>query len=81
MQLVINFLMKTSSSLVKMISDGENNFMQNKCNKWIKYRNVLPNYKNANMGSSTVHFTWSTLDSYANSRLITKTHFYMMLNA
>ena len=38
-----------------MISDGENNFTQNKCNKLMKYRNVLPNHKNANTGSSTVH--------------------------
>ena len=48
-------LRKTCSSLVKIISDGENNFMQNKCNQWMKYRNVLPNHKNANTGSSTVH--------------------------
>ena len=47
--------MKTYPSLVKIISDGENNFMQNKCNKWMMNRNVLPNHKNANMGSSTVH--------------------------
>ena len=54
-KLVTNILIKTCSSLVKMISDGENNFMQNKFNKLMKYRNVLPNHKNANMGSSTVH--------------------------
>ena len=35
-----------------MISDEENNFMQNKCNKWIQYRNILPNHKNAKIGSS-----------------------------
>ena len=31
--------------------------MQDKCNKWMKYiyRNILPNHKNANMGSSAVH--------------------------
>ena len=29
--------------------------MQNKCNKWMKNRNVLPNYKSDNTGSSTVH--------------------------
>ena len=46
---------KTSSSLVKMIPDGVNNFMKNKCNKWMKYRKVLPNHKNANIGLSTVH--------------------------
>ena len=54
-KLVTRILRKTRSSLVKMISSGENNFMQNKFNKWMKNRNVLPNHKNANMGSSTVH--------------------------
>ena len=38
-----------------MISDGINNFMQNKCNKWMKYRNILPNHKTANIWSSTVN--------------------------
>ena len=28
--------------------------MQNKCDKWIKHRNVLPNHQNANMGSSAI---------------------------
>ena len=48
-KLVTKILRKTCSSLVKIISDGENNFMQNKCNTWMKYRNVLPNHKNANI--------------------------------
>ena len=47
--------MKTCSLLIKMISDGANNFMHNTCNKWMKYRNVFPNHKNANIGSSTFH--------------------------
>ena len=38
-----------------MISNGDNNFMQNKCNKFMKYINVLPNHKKAHMGSFTVH--------------------------
>ena len=29
--------------------------IKNKCYEWMKYGNVLPNHKNANMGSSTVH--------------------------
>ena len=29
-----------------MISDGENNFMQNKFYKWKEYRKVLPKHKN-----------------------------------
>ena len=46
---------KTCSSLVKIISDGESNFIQNKIyNKWMKHRKVLRNDKNANMGSSKV---------------------------
>ena len=30
--------------------------MQDECNKWMKciYRNILPNHKNAKIGSSTV---------------------------
>ena len=49
--------MKTYSSLVKIISDGENNCKQNKCSKWVKYRNVLPNHKNANMGNLQFNIT------------------------
>ena len=37
---------------MKIISDGESNFLQNICNKWVKYRNVLPNHQSANIGSS-----------------------------
>ena len=54
-------IMKTSSMyenmfiISKIISGGESNFMQNKSNTWMQYRNVLSRYKNANMGSSTVH--------------------------
>ena len=54
-KLVTKILNKTCSSLLKMTSDWENNFMQHLCNKWIKYRNVSPNHKNAYMGPSTVH--------------------------
>ena len=39
----------------KMISDRENNFIQIACNKWLKYRNVQPNYKNENMRSSAIN--------------------------
>ena len=42
--------MKTSSSLIKIISDGENNFKQNICNKWMRYRNILPNDKKYEFG-------------------------------
>ena len=42
--------MEACSSLVKIISDTESNFIQNKCNKWMKYKNVLSNHKKTNMG-------------------------------
>ena len=50
---VTKFLKKTCSSLVKIISDGENNFKQNKYNKLQKISDKNK-CKNANMGSSTV---------------------------
>ena len=77
-KLVTTILMKTCSSLVKMISDEVINFMQNKCNKWMKYRNILPNHKNAHMGSSIVHLhEWCRADRYANSKLIIKTYLHI----
>ena len=51
-KLVTKIPMITCSSLVQIISDRVNNFMQNKCNKWMKYKKVLPNHRNANIGSS-----------------------------
>ena len=43
-KLVTKILMKTCSSLVKIISHGVNNFMQNKCNRWMKYRPDRPDH-------------------------------------
>ena len=37
------------------MSERLHDFMQNKCNKWMKYRNVLPNHITANMRALTVH--------------------------
>ena len=62
---VTKILRKTCSSLVKIISDGENNFTQNKCNKLQKIRDFFEKInvktrenknknKRANMGPSTV---------------------------
>ena len=52
---VTKFLGKTCSSLVKIISDGENNFMQNKYNKLLKISAFFAKNKckSAIMGSST----------------------------
>ena len=41
-KLVTKILRKTCASFVKIISDGENNFVENRCDKWMTYRNVLP---------------------------------------
>ena len=38
------------SSLVKFISDRENNFMKDICNKWMRYRNTLPNHEKCQFG-------------------------------
>ena len=53
---VKKILTKTCSSLVKIISDGENNFTQNKYIKLQKISDLFAKYKckGANMGSSTV---------------------------
>ena len=42
--------MKTRSLLIKMISDGENNFMQNNCNECTEQvqKFIIPNHKNGN---------------------------------
>ena len=71
--------MKRCSSLVKMISDGVNNFMKNKCNKWspdtmclmTRYRNILPNHKkNTSLGSSTIYLLGVYMIEIGNSKLI-----------
>ena len=68
--------MKTYSSLVTIISDGENNFMQNKCNMWVKYWSVLHNHKCQYMGSSAIHLhPWYRHDRYANSKFIITAYF------
>ena len=53
---VTKILRKISSSLVKIISDGQNDFTQNKYNKLQKIRFFLAKnkFKSANMASSTV---------------------------
>ena len=55
---VVKILRKTCSSLVKIISDGENNIMQNKCNKKMKYKNVIPNHKKCQYAINYSSFTW-----------------------
>ena len=61
-----------------MVSDWENNFMENKCNKWMRYRNILPRHKNTNLGLSTIHLVGVDMIKIANSTLIIETYFYMI---
>ena len=60
-----------------MISDGENNFMQNICNRWMRYRNILTKQKISNFGSFTIYLLGVDMIEIANSKLIIKTYFYM----
>ena len=83
-EFVTKVLRKTCSSLVKIISDGENNFTHNKYNnkQKISAKNKCFFEKNkcksANMGSSTVklHGVYRP-DRYANSKLIIKTYYIL----
>ena len=69
--------MKSCSSLEKMISDVENNLIQNKQLVDEVYRNVLAKYKNAKMGSSAIYVLHGV---HAISKLTIKTYFYMIYN-
>ena len=70
--------MKTRSSLAKMISDGESNFMQYKWSGWsIETLKKMLIY----MGSFTVQLhAWCRPDWYALSRFL-KTYFIWYENA
>ena len=80
---VTQIIRKTCSSLVKIISDGDNNFTKNKYNKLqkISAKNVCfakNKCKSANMGSSTVQLYGTCRpDRYSNSKLIIKTYFIL----
>ena len=77
-------LRKTCSSLVKIISDGENNFKQNKYNKLQKISAKNKNFfaqnkcKSANMGSSTVQLHGVDLIDIQIQNMIIKTYFYII---
>ena len=72
--------MKLCSSLVKMVSDWKNNFMQDKCNKWMRYINILPSHKNTNLESSTIHFVGVDMIEVAHSILIVETGTHSIKN-
>ena len=67
--------MKTCSLLLKIISDGEKGSMQNKCNKWRRYSNILPNKKKYQFGISTIHLIGEDMIEISNSKFIMKTIF------
>ena len=77
-------LRKTCSPLVKIISDGENNFTQNKYNKLEKisaknkYFFAKNKFESANIGIIYSSITWCRHDRYSNSKLIIKTYFYII---
>ena len=74
-------LRKTRSSLVKIISDWENNFTQNKLqkrsaqNKCFFCQTQVQKYKYGIIYSS---ITWCRPDRYANSELIISTYIYII---
>ena len=70
--------MKSFSSLVKMISDLENKFIRNICNKWMRYKNIVLNQKKTNFGSSAIYLLGVDMIEIANSKLFKKTYFYMI---
>ena len=45
-----------------MVSDGENNFMQNKYNKWMWYINILPGHKKYQFVIIYNSFSWCRHD-------------------
>ena len=68
---VTKILRKTCSSLVKIISDVENNFTQNKYNKLQKVSNKVH-------GIIYSSITLCRPDRYSHSKLIIKTYFYII---
>ena len=78
-KLVTKILMKTCSSLVKMISDGVNNFiMQNKYKKVDEVKKRITQSQKCSYGIIYISFTWCRPDRHKNSRLIVKTDFYII---
>ena len=81
---VNKILRQTCLSLVKNISDGENNFMRNEYNNFqiIGAFFAKNKCKGANMGSSIIilysSITWCRPDRFSHSKFIIKTHFYVM---
>ena len=81
---VTKILRKTSSSLVIIISDRENNFTQNKYNKLqiISAKNkcffAKKEVQKCKYGIIYSSITWCRPDRYANSKLVMKTYFYII---
>ena len=52
--------------------------MQNKCNKWMRYRNILHSHKIYQLGSSTIHLVGVDMIEIVNSILLIETYFYIL---
>ena len=84
---VTKILRKTCSSLVKINSDGENHFTQNKYNKLQKITAKNKCFfaqnkcKSSNMQIIFSSITCFRPDRYANSKFIIQIYFYIILNA
>ena len=78
---VIKILRKTCSSLVKIISEGENNFTQNKYSKLQKIsakNKCFLLQKKCKYGIIYSSITWCRPDRYLNSKLIIKSYFFII---
>ena len=79
---VTKILRKTCSSLVKIISDEENNFTQNKYNKLQKISTKKMFFFQKLSAEvqiwDHIQFTWYIPDRNANSKLIIKIYFYII---
>ena len=52
--------------------------MENECNKWMRYGNILPRHKKYNFGSSTIYLVGEEMIEIANLILIVETYFNMI---
>ena len=80
---VTKILRKTCSLLEKIISDGENNFTQNKYNKLQKISAKISDFLRKIIAKVQIwdifsSITWCRPDRYANSKFVAKTYFYII---
>ena len=64
--------------IIKMVSDWENNFVQNKYKSGWGIETFYLYTKNTNLGLSTIHLVGVDMIEIANVILIIETYFYMI---